>query len=181
MINVFRHIVPIGSCVEETLNCVGDHAHVLDRFFMSLSQSRKSRAGKAFETIIQTLFTKLSYPYTPQAVINGKPDFIIPNVEHFHRNAMDCIIFTAKRTLRERWRQIVTEGTRGFLFFLATIDGGLTDNQLQEMQSNRIYVVVPQEMKTEFYTKANNVISFEMFFSQHLDPAMIRWKKNSII
>lgn len=44
-------------------------------------------------------------------------------------NAPDATIFTIKGTLRERWRQIVTEGTRGLGFFLATIDEGMKESQ----------------------------------------------------
>jgi hypothetical protein len=94
---------------------------------------------------------------------------------------MDCIIFTVKRTLRERWRQIVTEGTRGYLFFLATIDEKISSKQLQEIQSHRIYVVVPERIKNETYSAHSNVISFETFFEQHVDPAMRRWQKNKVI
>ena len=94
---------------------------------------------------------------------------------------MDCIVFTAKRTLRERWRQIVTEGTRGLGFFLATIDDGVSQNQLDEMKRNRIYLVCPKHIKDDFYREAINVITFSSFFEDHLDPAMKRWKKSGVI
>ncbi len=151
-----------------------------DRFFLSLTQSRRQRAGSAFEDIIRTLFKKLSYPFDEQQVINGKPDFLMPNRAHYDRNAMDCIIFTAKRTLRERWRQIVTEGTRGLGFYLATIDDSVSENQLDEMRRNRIYLVLPASIrkKVKCYSKAPNVITFEEFFRHHLDPAVKRWKKS---
>ena len=131
--------------------------------------------------VIKVLFGILGYPYTPQAVINGQPDFLLPSVEHFKKNAMDCIIFTVKRTLRERWRQIVTEGTRGYLFYLATIDEDIASRDLNEIHKNRIYLVVPERIRAETYPDQPNVISFETFFESHLDPAMKRWRKNKII
>jgi len=94
---------------------------------------------------------------------------------------MDCIIFTVKRTLRERWRQIVTEGTRGFLFYLATIDESIAGRDLSEIRNHRIYLVVPERIRAETYSDQPNVISFETFFELHLDPAMKRWRKNKII
>ena len=166
---------------EEFFKLLGDSFWVLDRFFLSLTQGRRPRAGKAFEHIIRVLFGILGYPYTPQAIINGQPDFLLPSVEHFKKNAMDCIIFTVKRTLRERWRQIVTEGTRGYLFYLATIDEKITSPQLKEIQDHRIYLVVPERIRSEIYPDLPNVISFETFFELHLDPAMKRWRKNKII
>ncbi|MDO8302248.1 MAG: type II restriction endonuclease [Sedimentisphaerales bacterium] len=91
---------------------------------------------------------------------------------------MDCIIFTAKRTIRERWRQIVTEGTRGLGFFLATIDTSISDKQLAEMKAHRIYLVVPRDIRMSGkYQEAENVLDFETFFLDHLDPAMARWRR----
>ncbi len=160
-----------------------DWFHVLDRFYLSITQGRKPRAGGVFETLIKTLFKKLEYPFTHQPIINGKPDFILPSKEHYNINAMDCIIFTIKRTLRERWRQIVTEGTRGLGFFLATIDDKVSVNALKEMQDSRIYLVVPERLLStkENYLIAENVISFEDFFKLQLDPAMMRWKATQVI
>lgn len=90
---------------------------------------------------------------------------------------MDCIIFTAKRTLRERWRQIVTEGTRGLGFYLSTIDESISANQLDEMRNHRIYLVIPISIKEQVaqYRTAHNVITFEEFFRYHLDLAVTRW------
>src|SRR3990170_4283733 len=114
---------------------------------------------------------QLNYPFDEQQVINGKPDFLMPSRRHYDRNLMDCIIFTAKRTLRERWRQIVTEGTRGLGFYLATIDEGISAPQLGEMLNHRIYIVVPENIKRKIasYNAAPNVITYEDFFRQHLD------------
>ena len=155
----------------------------LDRFFVSLTQSRRARAGEAFEVILKTLFKKLNYPFEEQQVINGKPDFLMPSRKYYDRNAMDCIIFTAKRTLRERWRQIVTEGTRGKGFFLATIDENVSKKSLNEMKENRIYLVMPGNIKAKAanYIDADNVIAFEEFFKHHLDPPVVRWKDKGII
>ena len=160
---------------------LGEHFTILDRFFLSLAQSRKARAGKGFEEIHNYLFRMLGYPFTAQAVINGKPDFIMPSVEYYYKNPMDSIIFTAKRTLRERWRQIVTEGTRGLGFFLATIDGAVTREQLSEMMRHRIYMVVPEDLRREKYIGMENVISFSEFFRDHLDPRMEAWRRRGVI
>lgn len=154
---------------------------VFDRFFLSLSQARKARAGKTFEKIIRELFRRLDYPFEERQEINGEPDFLLPGHAHYDRNPMDCIIFTAKRTIRERWRQIVTEGTRGLGFFLATIDRSISENQLGEMLRHRIYLVVPTDVlnRNDKYGAAENVIDFESFFADHLDPAMVRWHRRN--
>jgi len=151
----------------------------LDRFYLSVAQSRKTRAGQTFEATIRGLFRRCGYPFEERSIVNGRPDFLMPSQAHYLRFATDCIVFTAKRTIRERWRQIATEGTRGRALYLATIDEGVSASQAAEMLQNRIYLVVPQELKRDIshYADAPNIISFEDFFTDHLDPAMERWRR----
>lgn len=151
----------------------------LNDFYMSIFQSRKVRAGKVFETIIGTLFKRCAYPFDEQIIINGKPDFLLPSEEQYRQNPMSCIIFTAKRTLRERWRQIVTEGTKAYGFFLTTLDEDITEPQLNEMKNNKIFIVLPENRikNNPVYSKQTNVISYEDFFEDYLDPAVKRWQK----
>lgn len=178
-----NHLISNGELtdISETGKTLGKYFKLFDSFFLSIAQSRKSRAGRSFEDIHNVLFKELKYPFDEQKVINGKPDFLMPSYDHFLKNPIDCIIFTAKRTLRERWRQTVTEGTRGLGFYLATIDEGISSNQLSEAHSNRIYIVCPERIKKGFYKNKVNVLSFTQFFKDHLDPAMKRWKRNNVI
>jgi len=104
---------------EGVTNFIGNQFNTLDKFFLSRTQSRRSRAGMAFEVFLHDLFKRLRYPFTPQPGIDGNPDFVFPSIDHYRNDPQDSIVFTAKRTLRERWRQIVTEGARGLGFFLA--------------------------------------------------------------
>ncbi len=169
------------SGVDDVSQVLASYFKPFDRFYLSLSQSRRSRAGNTFEKIHNTLFQRLSYPFSYKQVINGEPDFVMPSVEHFFENPVDCIIFTSKRTLRERWRQIISEGARGAHFFLATIDDSISTNQLQEMRNNRVNIVCPQSIKDDKYQTEGNVFSFAQFFQDHLDPAVTRWTRNGII
>lgn len=178
-----KHLIDTGELknLSQTGEVLGSYFKLFDTFFLSIAQSRKARAGKSFEAIHNALFKELKYPFDEQRVINGKPDFIMPSYDHFLKNPIDCIIFTAKRTLRERWRQIVTEGTRGLGFYLATIDEGISTNQLIEAHNSRIYIVCPARIKNKFYKDSINVLSFTQFFKDHLDPAMERWRRNNVI
>lgn len=151
----------------------------LDKFFLSISQSRKSRAGSAFEFIIREMLVRLDYPFSEQVVIGGaKPDYVLPSEQYFLERPLDSILLTAKRTLRERWRQIVTEANKAYGYFLATIDTKISQNQIKQTSEHKVYIVVPDSIKQEIrhYKSAYNVITFENFFENHLDPAMKRWK-----
>jgi hypothetical protein len=165
---------------DEVFEMLHENFWALDRFFLGLTQGRRPRAGKAFEHVIKVLFDALGYPYAPQPIINGQPDFLLPSIEHYHHHPTDCIVFTVKRSLRERWRQITTEGAHGFRMFLATIDKGVKSRDLDEIRKNRIILVVPESVKQEAYPNDRGVTTFERFFRQTLDPAMRRWEEDGV-
>jgi len=152
-------------------------------FYKSISQSRASRAGGSLQNHIAHILDTLNYPFEVQKVVNGKPDFILPNVTLYHRTPGECILVTAKRTLRERWRQIITEGFRSPYYFLVTIDETQSSGSLKEMAGHRIYLVVPERIRqsVSVYGTSGNVISVRAFFEDYLDPAMIRWRQAGII
>ena len=171
-----------GESAGEALASLQRSFFIFDRFFLSLTQSRRQRAGASFEVVVQTLFGALGYPDTSQSELSGsRPDFVLPSVEHYRAFAADCLIFTCKRTLRERWRQVVTEGLTGQAFYLATIDERISVPELTRMRERNVIVVVPEAIKSSYYLTQLNVISFENFFDHHLDPALGRWKANSVI
>ena len=182
MAEVFRPMLPADATADDMLALLGKHSRALDKLFLGLSQGRKSRAGSAFEYVVSELFSHLNYPYTPQPEIDGtKPDFVLPSHDYYKQLPIDCIIFTLKRIIRERWRQILTEGTHGLGFFLGTIDPDISPPQLAQLAKNRIRIVVPAQVKAAAYSSAPNVLSFEEFFRDHLDPAMTRWRANGIV
>ena len=78
-----------SATAEDVIQIVGSMFSDLDRFFLSLTQSRRPRAGGAFEVILKTLVRKLGYPFDEQMVINGKPDFLMPHMQHYKTNPMD--------------------------------------------------------------------------------------------
>ena len=87
--------------------------HELQTFYKSISQSRATRAGGSLQNHIAYFLYTMGYPFEAQQEINGKPDFILPNAALYKSNPGECLLITAKRTLRERWRQIITEGFKG--------------------------------------------------------------------
>ena len=121
---------------------------VLNQFFTSLSNSRKSRAGDTFELNIKNMLERLNYPFVHQAKLgDDRPDYIMPTQSHYEALPADCIIFTCKRTLKERWKQIVSEGSTGTTFFLATIDEKISGSGLKNMvcslKSGPLFELVP--------------------------------------
>jgi EcoRII C terminal len=169
--------LPDGGGVEDALNIIAASFGELDKFFLSLTQSRRARAGTAFQEIMSILLRKLDYPFVAQPILDdSKPDYVMPSWDWYKHNATDCIILTLKRTLRERWRQVPTEGNSGSTFFLATIDDNVPGTELDKMKQLNVRMVVPTRLKEHKYAKYPAVISFEYFFEHFMEPAMNRWK-----
>lgn len=168
----------VGGTADGVIQAMHNYPKALDEFFLSIQQGRKARAGSTFEAFVAKLLTLMNYPYTAQPKIDGNPDFVFPSYDRYMHAAMDCMVFTIKTTLRERWRQITTEGAKGGNLFLATLDPKVKRNDIEEMSKQRVYLVVPRDLKEQVYEPFINVISFEEFFSSHLDPAVVRWAKN---
>lgn len=179
---VFRELAVGLKSTDTLIDLFANESGALDSFFQTFAQSRRSRAGKVFELALHNALLNLDYPHTYQPKgIDGKPDFVFPSKDHYLNNPGDCIVFTAKRTLRERWRQIVTEGARARGVFLATLDPQITTANLELMHAESVTVVVTKSCKMEKYESVINAITFEDFFEDHLDPAVTRWKRNKII
>jgi hypothetical protein len=178
---VFSALMPPGATASDAVEMFAGNAEALDAFFLSVAQGRKARAGTAVETFFDTLFRGIGYPFEREHVVNGTPDFVFPNVVHFRKLATDCVIFTSKRTLRERWRQITSEGSRGFVLFLGTLDATVKPADLNDIKNQKIMLVVPEHVRAAAYAGVPHVISVEVFLRDHLDPGMERWRRNGVI
>ncbi len=164
----------------DIVQVMGDNFYALETFFAGLNQARRPHA-KAFELLVCKLIA-LHYSHIAQTVIHGQPDFILPSIEHFRRSPSDSLIFSVKKTVRDRWRQMLTDSSKPLAYFVATTDEEITQHDLAEMLSAQVWVVVPEAVKNARgdYEAAHNVISFEYFFKVYLDPAIERWRTAGI-
>lgn len=110
---------------------------------------RKSRAGKSLEHHLAALFDENSLEYTAQARTEGKktPDFIFPSEWKYHdmNFPADALIsLAAKTTCKDRWRQVITEADRIPIHHLCTLQQGVSEAQMDEMQSENVILVVPK-------------------------------------
>lgn len=112
---------------------------------------RKSRAGKSLEHHLEAVFRGNSLEFQTQAVTeeNKKPDFLFPSAKAYHDSAfpVDKLVFlAAKTTCKDRWRQILNEADRlrSKTKFLCTLQQGISEKQLAEMQAENVVLVVPE-------------------------------------
>lgn len=112
---------------------------------------RKSRAGKSLEHHLSALFDGNGLQYQEQAVTEGnkKPDFLFPSQAAYHDMSYPTeklISLAAKTTCKDRWRQVINEANRlrGQAKFLCTLQQGISAAQMDEMQEEKVILVVPK-------------------------------------
>ena len=112
---------------------------------------RKSRAGKSLEHHLAAIFTGNSLQFQEQVVTEGrkKPDFLFPSQEAYHNwdyPVEQLISLAAKTTCKDRWRQVINEADRlrDRPKYLCTLQQGISTAQLDEMQEERVILVVPR-------------------------------------
>lgn len=116
---------------------------------------RKSRAGKALEHHLSEIFDRNGLSYTPQGLTekNHKPDFIMPSIDAYHSADYDPVNLTflgAKTTCKDRWRQVLTEASKIPDKHLFTLQPGVSSNQLREMRSQNLTLVIPAANRMNF-------------------------------
>jgi len=112
---------------------------------------RKSRAGKSLEHHLSAIFDGNDIEYASQAVTEGnkKPDFIFPSQEAYHDfnfPLKKLVTLAAKTTCKDRWRQVLNEADRlkGETKYLCTLQQGISTAQMDEMQAEKVVLVVPK-------------------------------------
>ena len=133
----------------------------------SVLNRRKSRAGKSLEYHLEAIFQGNNLPYEPQVVTEEKkrPDFVFPSGSAYHNPSYPAdklIVLGAKTTCKDRWRQVINEADRVKTKYLCTLQQGISPQQLHEMRSENVVLVVPapyittypQEYRQEIFSLA---------------------------
>lgn len=140
---------------------------------LSNTQSRRSRAGKEFESIIEVVLLGAGIRLDSQGKIGkelfsnkglGKlVDLVTPGVVEFSINKNNTALISAKTTLRERWQEVPEEMSRtgASKMYLATLDECITKDTLKNIYEQNIVIVTTKNNKENYYPNDNNVITFE--------------------
>ena len=141
-------------------NAVAAGVASVDDFVVMANQvlnRRKSRAGKSLEHHLAAIFDENKIQYTAQAVTEGnkKPDFLFPSEKAYHDMTFSieklCTL-AAKTTCKDRWRQILNEADRlrDENKYLCTMQQGISAAQMDEMQAEKVVLVVPKAYHSAF-------------------------------
>lgn len=154
---------------------------------LSNTQSRRSRAGKEFESIIELILIGAKVPMDSQGNI-GKSNFInkglgklvdvvSPGVIEFVENKRYTVLISAKTTLRERWQEVPEEmgRTGASEMFLATLDEGISKEVFDTLYEANIQVTTTKEIKNKYYADNNRILTFEELVNICLENSQ-KWK-----
>ncbi len=136
-----------GDIVARGFSSVDDFVTMANRVL----NRRKSRAGKSLEHHLAAIFDENKISYTAQAVTEGnkKPDFMFPSEKAYHDMTFaieKLCTLAAKTTCKDRWRQILNEADRlrDENKYLCTMQQGISSAQMDEMQAEKVILVVPK-------------------------------------
>lgn len=159
-----------GTRIKEPFKTVEELIEIAN----TILNRRKSRAGKSLEHHLSEVFSSFNLSFSAQAVTEDrqKPDFIFPGVAEYSDpkfNVEDLVVLAAKTTCKDRWRQVINEAKKVKTIYLFTLQQGISKNQLDEMYSSNVCLVVPQSylnnFPEEYRSKIFTLQSFVQFVS----------------
>ncbi len=159
------------------------------RLALSNTQSRRSRAGSTFESIMYKIYETLEYPYDSQRKVGRKTfdtlglgkkvDSILPSVEAYAKRRNKTIVGTMKTTLRERWQEVAEEIERTKIpeIHLLTVDEEISLSKAGEMAQHNIVIVTYQWVAQKKELKGmKNIISFESYLFDEIPAILEFWR-----
>ncbi|MEQ8710809.1 MAG: type II restriction endonuclease [Rhodospirillales bacterium] len=126
-------------------------------FSLSVQNRRKSRAGQSLEHHLEAVLVASGIRYSRGAETENrnKPDFLFPGCKYYHDPAFPPARLTmlgVKSTLKDRWRQVLSEAERIDKKHLLTLEPGISENQTSEMQAKNLQLVLPRKLHKSFRT-----------------------------
>lgn len=162
--------------LEAVTNFIETYPENIYQLTLSNTNSRRSRAGKEFEAILELLLMACDVSMDSQGNIGKKEftekglgkmvDIVTPTATQFVINKYDTVLISAKTTLRERWQEVSEENNRtsATSMYLATLDDGITSEVIEALDDAGVRLVVPKTMKDNTYNQYGSVISYEQLF-----------------
>ncbi len=130
----------------------------------SHSQSRSSRAGSSFETIVQELLNIIGIPSERVTRSDKKSrlnriDLVIPDRETAATSPDKAHFLSLKTSLRERWKEVVEEQTQGQRTHLLTIlqNETLSNTVAQNIIDHGIFLYVPDKIKDDKFADESRI------------------------
>jgi hypothetical protein len=124
-------------------------------FSLSVQNRRKSRAGWALEHHVAAVLRehKIRFSQGAETENRNKPDFLFPGWQEYQDPDFPSARLTvlgAKSTLKERWRQVLSEAERVREKHLLTLEPGISENQTDEMRAKSLQLILPRPLHATY-------------------------------
>lgn len=132
---------------------------LVKEFEFRAGQSRKARGGSTFEKavplLLQSMLIQCEKPTkNDDAKTFRQIDLIIPSMNVAIERPEQAVFISVKRTLRERWKQVVDEKILGYIYLVTHADGkDLTKPKYEDISKHKIILYVRDEIKNLDYLK----------------------------
>lgn len=125
------------------------------QFSLSVHGTRKSRAGFALGNHVEAILKANSVTYKREAETEKRkgPDFLFPSEALYRTEPAGSdrlIMLAAKRTCKDRWRQVLAEADKIPFKHLLTLQPGISVAQTTEMQKFSLQLVVPSPIHATY-------------------------------
>ena len=125
------------------------------KFFLSVHNRRKSRAGHALGHHLEEIWKAHAVRYAREArtEVRKRPDFLFPSQDKYDDESYDPAMLTmlgAKRTCKDRWRQVLSEADRISHKHLLTMQPSISEYQTEEMKESNLQLVIPRSLFSSY-------------------------------
>lgn len=130
----------------------------------SIMNRRKSRAGRSLENHVEYLLKEAGIPHQMRPDVDGNPDVVIPDREAYYSTDFPrdrVFVVGVKTTCKDRWRQVLQEGSLVQEKHILTLQRGISDDQLNKMHAARISLIVPQKLHP-YYPRDRQIILMDV-------------------
>ncbi len=139
----------------------------------SVSNRRKSRAGKSLELHLEHIFIEHGlHHFSTQCITEGKkkPDFLFPSAAAYHDDHFPTEklrMLAVKTTCKDRWRQALNEANKINNIYLFTLQEGVSVAQFKEMKAEGVTLVVPSPLHKKYPEEIRGeLLTLDDFISQ---------------
>jgi hypothetical protein len=120
-------------------------------FSLSVQNRRKARAGQSLENQLEALFQghRILHSRGAETENRHKPDFLFPGIEEYRSASYPASRLTmlgSKSTLKDRWRQVLTEAERIGEKHLVTLEPAISEHQTDQMRQASLQLVLPRRL-----------------------------------
>lgn len=137
----------------------------------TILQRRKARAGRSLEHHVEFQLKQAGVPFDASPDVEGtKPDVLIPGKKEYLDPVFPLeklFAIGVKTTCKDRWRQVTREAPRVKRKHILTVQKGISPNQLDEMLSLDVTLIVPSKLHDDYQKdRRGGLLSVEAFIEQ---------------